>query len=316
MKRNAVILVLIGMILLSLSVGRYAIPFFQGIPMSDMDVSVFFRIRLPRTILVALCGGMLSISGMTYQTIFQNPLVAPDVLGVAEGCSVGAAAAFLYGGTFFMKAQWTTFLAGLFTVYLVVKLSERIRGGKILSLIIAGIVAGSLASSMLMVMKYTADPSRQLPAMEYWLMGGFHNAKWEDIGAVLLLGIPSIVILYFLRWQIKLLTLGEDEAAALGVSVRLVRNMGILCATVLAAAVVSVAGVVSWIGLLAPHVVRVFHGNDMIDSFGISFSMGGILLLLSDILSRTLTASELPISILTSFFGAAFLLFLLRPRIY
>lgn len=319
MNKKLILIILMSVILVVISscVGRY--------PLSLIDIyqiltnthtsatasALFYNIRLSRTVLVFLCGGALSLSGMVYQTVFRNPLVSPDVLGVANGCSVGAAAAVVFlGGNLFYKGT-LTFVSGIFVVVMAVLLSGMMPGSRLLAMIISGIVMGAIASSLLMLLKIAADPARQLPVIEFWLMGGFYNAKWTDVRLAAPVIIFASTMLFVLRWNLNVLTLGDSEAQSLGIPVLLVRFAAIAFATVLVSSVVSVAGVVSWIGLTAPHIVRIFIGESIMENFFPSFFMGSILLLTADILSRTLFAAELPISILTSLMGAVFLLVLL-----
>ncbi len=300
--------------------GRYQLSLFDiahiiaGTYENETGRNLFFNIRLSRTVLVFLCGGSLALSGMVFQTIFKNPLVSPDVLGVANGCSVGAAAAIVFTDSAPFKMQLYPFLTGMLVVIFAITLSNRVRGNRILSMIISGIIASSVASSSVMAIKYVADPNKHLPAIEYWLMGGFHNASWGDVKMILPLLLAAAAVLYLLRFPIKILTLGDDEAQMLGLNVGIVRNTALLCATLLVSTVVSVAGVVSWVGLIAPHIIRLFAGEDFTANFVSSFLCGGILLLFSDTLSRSLFSVELPISILTSLIGAVFLLAILSKR--
>lgn len=311
---------LILLFLVSSCVGRYPLTMADifyiliGKQESSMATALFYKIRLSRTVLVLLCGGALALSGSVLQTIFRNPLVSPDVLGVANGCSVGAAISlvFLNGNLFLMEIL--TFFSGISVVFFAVSLAKIIRGERILAILISGIIMSSLASAIVMLLKYVADPNRQLPAIEFWLMGGFHNASWSDVLLIFPLILCSALILFLLRWNLKILTLGEEEAQTLGIHVVKTRMIAILCATVLVSTVVSVAGVVSWIGLIAPHLVRIYAGENIVKTFLLSFLMGSILLLFADILSRSLFSAELPISILTSFIGAFFLFYLLWKR--
>lgn len=322
MKKKLWILLalLLGLAVLSCCVGRYPLSLSQigsllaGGSSPARDAALFYDVRLPRIVLVVWCGGGLSLSGLVFQGLFRNPLVSPDVLGVAGGCSVGAVLAILFAGGQAAAMQAFPFAAGLGAVFLALGIARLARGEKTLMLIVAGIVVGSAASAILMALKYVADPNRQLPAIEYWLMGSFHNAGWENVAVICPLITAAGLVLFALRWQLKVLTLGDEEARSLGVNTGRVRLIAILCATVLVSTVVSVAGVVSWIGLIAPHVVRLFVGEDVGKTIPHAFLCGGILLLLADTLSRTVYASELPVSILTSLFGAAFLCWLLWRR--
>ncbi|MBM6829430.1 iron ABC transporter permease [Anaerotignum lactatifermentans] len=314
------IVIWIGTFMLSCCVGRYDLSMTDigqillGWCDDAMKCNVFWRIRLSRTFLVAVSGGALALAGFVYQSMFQNPLVSPDVLGVSSGCSVGAITALLFFGGSAVISQALSFAAGLAVVALSVALAQAMGGRKLYSLILAGIILGALSNAVIMTLKYGADPSRQLAAIEYWLMGSFHTANWSDGIVAGLLSLGAFLLLFLLRWQLKLLILGGEEAFALGVRVLPVRLGGILGATVLTAAVVSVAGVVSWIGLIVPHMVRMIFGERFEDNFIQSVFCGSILLMIADTLARSIFTAEIPISILTSLIGAIFLVVFLLTR--
>lgn len=307
--------ILLGTVMLSLCVGRYPLTvknlwdILTGME-KGMGERVFLQIRLPRTFLVLICGSALSVSGMIYQYIFRNPLVSPDVLGVTSGASAGAAAAILLGGTAAV-IQISAFSAGLFAALFTVALSKAVGGQQKVSLIISGIVTGAMAEAGLMLIKYGADPSRQLPSIDYWLMGSFHTADWKDVKTVFFAILISIVILWMMRWKIGVLSLGDEEAKSLGLPAERVRQTAVILATLLAASVVAVAGTVSWAGLIAPHLIRQIWGGDLKECFAPCVMGGGAFLLAADFASRSLTEAEIPISIFTSLSGAAILAVLL-----
>ncbi len=301
-----------GMLVLSACLGRYSLTpwdigaILLGNPPSEMAASVFWSIRLPRVVLTAIGGGALAVSGMVFQTVFANPLVSPDVLGVTSGCSVGAVAALLF------LPSWTiplsAFGCGILTVGFALFLASFVRHNRVLGMVLAGIVVGSIFSAILMLFKFLADPEKQLASIEYWLMGSFQNISgWDEAGVVTLLVIPALLLLYGGRFQIKLLSLGDDQAQSLGIRPTRVRLLAVGCSTVLVAAVVSAAGVVSWIGLLSPHILRLLGGKDITKNIGACFFTGGILLMAADLCARCLSTMEIPVSIFTSLFGAVFL---------
>lgn len=311
-----ILLIAVG---LSLCVGRY--------PLSLSDLwkaltgraegmagQVFWQIRAPRTFLVLLCGMALSASGMVYQTIFRNPLVSPDVLGVTSGASVGAAAAILAGAGSAACAL-SAFGAGVATVALTAFIARAAGGRQQVTLLIAGIVTGALAGSLLMILKYLADPANQLPAIDFWLMGSFHTAGWSQVRQTFVPVCAALFLLWLFRWKLRLLILGEEEARSLGLPAGAVRMGGILLATLLAALVVAAAGAVSWIGLIVPHMVRQFAGDDLRRNFSVCVMGGGAFLLFADLAARSLTSAEIPVSILTSLAGAVLLtVFLVSKR--
>ena len=299
--------------LLSCLWGRYPLgpadlwEILSGRAAGTMKETVFWNIRVARTCLTAMCGAALSLAGFVYQGLFRNPLVSPDVLGVSGGASVGAICAILFWGESLGALQLFSFAGGLLTVALSLLLARAIGGNRYFNLIISGIILGALANAAIMALKYMADPTQELAVIDYWLMGSFHLASWEKFWSAAPLILTAGGVLVLLRYRLKVLTLGDEEAASLGVAVGPARLACVACATVLAAASVSVSGIVSWVGLIVPHLVRTVLGDDFEANFFQSILCGAALLLLADTLARSLLPSEIPISILTSLLGAAFL---------
>lgn len=306
-------LLLAASFLLSCLCGRYALSLndlweiVSGQAAGTMKENVFWNIRVARTCVTALCGAALSLAGFVYQSLFRNPLVSPDVLGVSGGASVGAICAILFFGGSAAALQVFSFAGGIATVALSLLLARAIGGNRYFNLIVAGIILSALANAIIMALKYIADPTQQLAVIDYWLMGSFSLAKWEKFRSI----APPIVIagtvLTLLRYRVKVLTLGDEEASGLGVAVGLTRTICIAAATVLVAASVTVSGIVSWVGLIVPHLVRSVMGEDFQSNFFQSMLCGASLLLIADTLARSLLPSEIPISILTSLIGALFL---------
>ena len=257
----------------------------------------------------------MSLAGFAYQGLFRNPLVSPDVLGVSGGASVGAICAILFCGGSVAVLQLFSFAGGIITVALSLLLARAIGGNRYFNLIVSGIILGALANAAIMALKYMADPTQELAVIDYWLMGSFSLANWDKLRGAAPLILAAGAVLTLLRYRLKVLTLGDEEAASLGVAVVPVRLACVGCATVLVAASVSVSGIVSWVGLIVPHLVRSVLGDDFEANFFQSILCGASLLLLADTLARSLLPSEIPISILTSFIGAVFLaLFLIRRQ--
>ena len=317
----ALALLLAVSFLLSCLWGRYPLSpadlweILSGQAAGTMKANVFWNIRVARVCLAALCGAALSLAGFAYQGLFRNPLVSPDVLGVSGGASVGAICAILFSGGSLAALQVLSFAGGLATVALSLLLARAIGGNRYFNLILSGVILGALANAAIMAMKYMADPAQELAVIDYWLMGSFHLASWEKLRSAAPLILLAGAVLTLLRYRLKVLTLGDEEAASLGVAVGPVRLACIVCATVLTAASVSVSGIVSWVGLIVPHLVRTVLGEDFEANFFQSILWGAALLLLADTLARSLLPAEIPISILTSLMGAVFLaVFLIRRR--
>ena len=307
--------ILLGTVILSLCVGRYPLTLqdlwkiLTGVE-KGMGERVFLQIRLPRTFLVLICGAALAVSGMVYQHIFRNPLVSPDVLGVTSGASVGAAMGILLGGSAGF-IEISAFGVGLVTACLTVALAKAVGRQQKVSLIISGIVTGAMAEAGLMLIKYGADPTQQLPSIDYWLMGSFHTADWKDVKMAVPAIVFSIAVLWFMRWKLKVLALGDEEAKSLGLPAERVRRTAVILATLLTASVVSAAGTVAWVGLIVPHLIRQIWGGDLKESFVPCVMGGAAFLLAADLAARSLTEAEIPISIFTSFSGAVLLAVLL-----
>lgn len=296
--------------LLSLAVGRYPISW-AGLWGDPYTARVFFTLRLPRTCMALCAGFALGVAGSVYQCVFQNPLASPDIIGVASGASAGAAAAvLLFGGGVAVTALWA-FAGGFLAVLAALALSALSSRRGIANLVLSGIVVNALAQSVLMLMKLTADPEKELASIEFWTMGSF-----ADITLSKLLGtFPWILLglagLFALRRQIVLLGLEEDDARMLGVPVKYMRPAILMLATLVTGAVISVTGLISFIGLLAPHIARLLTRSGRFSTTVLAGLCGGILLLLSDVLARSIGGSEVPISIITSLLGAPFLFWLM-----
>lgn len=318
-KENIILYIWILCILGSLFMGRYSLSIGDVIysifhPLSDsMNHTVFYAIRLPRVFFVLLCGGFLAISGSVLQTVFKNPLVSGDVLGVSSGCSLGAILAILLGGNTTL-IQLLSFAVGLFAMYLTISMASYLKGNRMLHLILCGMIVTSLANALIMSCKLVADPVHQLPTIEFWLMGGFSSITWKDILFSLPLLILSTFFLYKLRYSIFLLSLGEEDASALGIPVAKIRLFALLFSTLLISNIVSVVGIVSWISLMAPHIAKLFSDKPFHQNFKTVFLVGSILLLIGDDISRCLFTMELPISIITSLMGALVLAYFLKKR--
>lgn len=325
LKISIMLAVLAAAMLVSLCFGRYSIeinqvvkilfsPFFN-IEQSwtpQMEIAVF-NIRLPRIILACLVGCCLSVAGASYQGVFQNPMASPDILGASSGAAFGAALAILLGASNSMVTV-SAFVSSLVAVAIVFIIGQRAPGNKIVSFILAGIMIGSLFSSGTSFIKLVADPSNQLPAITYWLMGSLSGTKKNTVLYILLPMLLGTVPLFLLRWRINILTLGDDEAKTLGVNPARMRLTVILCSTLVTAASVSVSGMIGWVGLVIPHFCRKIVGNNYKYLMPASMILGALFLLTVDNISRNLLATEIPIGILTSLIGAPFFIYLITKK--
>lgn len=277
---------------------------------SNTQESLLMIHRIPRILLACLVGCCLSAAGASYQGVFQNPMAAPDILGASSGAAFGAALAILLDLSRSMITIFA-FASSLITVALVIFVGNRAKGKRVLGLILAGIMIGSLISSGTSLIKLVADPDDQLPAITYWLMGSLNGTAPKDVWFALIPMLIGLIPLFFLRWRVNILTLGDDEAKTMGVNSRRLRIIVIFCATLITAASVSVSGVIGWVGLVIPHLTRRMVGNNYKHLMPASMLFGAIFLLLVDNISRNLLATEIPIGILTSFIGAPFFIYLI-----
>ena len=272
-----------------------------------------WNVRLPRVIMSVLVGACLSAAGAAYQGVFQNPMAAPDVLGASAGAGFGAALA-IYVGLSSMYITLAAFGMSLLTVALVFWVSRHAKGERVLGLVLAGIMVSSLFQASTSFIKLAADPTNKLPEITYWLMGSLSGAKWSELGFVIWPMLLGLVPLFLLRWRLNVLAMGDDEARAMGVDAGRLRIWLIVAATLVTAASVSVSGMIGWVGLVIPHMVRRICGSDYRWLMPCSMLGGGIFLLIVDNVSRNVTTSGIPIGILTAFIGAPFFLWLITGR--
>ena len=280
--------------LVCLCVGRMNVPVkdliaaLQGHDIGRQKDTVLWSMRLPRVLLAALVGAGLSVSGCVFQSMFANPLATPDTLGVASGASFGAALALLLGFGFV--------------------------GGSCASMILSGIMMGSLFSALVSLVKFTADTESQLPAITYWLMGSLSAASF----AALRLGAPAIllscIVLLLLRWKLNLLPLSDDEARTFGTNIHRLRGLCIVCCAAMTASCVAMCGQVGWVGLLVPHVCRMIFGSSHARLLPACISCGAVFMMVVDTLARTISAAEIPVSILTAIIGAPIFIAIVRKK--
>lgn len=284
---------------------------------TDAMADVVFQVRLPRVFAALLVGAGLSISGTTYQGIFKNPLVSPDLLGVSSGACVGAALAILNG----LDAggiQVCALLGGLLAVAITTTIPKLLRNSSNLILVLAGIIVAGFMSSALGLLKYVADPETQLPEIVFWQMGSLATTSMSDIIMIVPAMLISMALLVVVRWRINILSLGDEEAGSLGINIRVIRGLAIVCATVTTACAVCISGTVGWIGLVVPHLCRMLVGPDNTRVIPLSIFVGASFMLVVDTVARTVTSGEIPLSILTGFIGAplyGWLLFKQRMKI-
>ncbi|MDD2252300.1 MAG: iron ABC transporter permease [Dehalococcoidales bacterium] len=324
-KRNIAILIIapLGLLLASMFIGRYSLDFFTAlqafgqrffsIPADIPDTvnSVLFNIRLPRILMAMAVGAALSVSGASFQGMFKNPLVSPDILGVSAAAGFGAALAIVLDGNAAL-IQFFAFIFGLVGVVLAYLISRVYRTTPALMLVLSGVVVSAFFSALISVIKYIADPFQKLPAITFWLMGSLGDVDGSD----LLLALPPIILgafgLLAVRWRLNVLAMGDEEARSLGIKTELLKGFVILCATIATASAVCVSGIIGWVGLVIPHVGRMLVGPDHKALLPASISIGACYLLVMDNIARTAISAEIPLGILTAVIGAPFFAYLLR----
>ena len=277
---------------------------------TEAERAVVLFVRAPRIFGAALVGAALSLAGVSYQGMFRNPMVSPDLLGASTGAGFGAALAILLSFSRF-GITLSAFAFSLLAVALAYAVGRAPRLDTTLSMVLAGVMVSSLFSSATSLVKLVADTDEQLPAITYWLMGSLSGMRGSD---VLFAAVPialGALVLFLLRWRINLLTLSEAEARSMGVDTKHLRLIIIVCATLMTAAAVSVSGMIGWVGLVIPHFCRLLFGFDYRRLIPASALMGASFLLLTDDLARILTAAELPLGILTGIVGAPVFLYLI-----
>jgi iron complex transport system permease protein len=298
--------------------GRYRIHLydvfrlFAGFPAEDkMAANVIFGIRLPRVIMAFIVGAGLSAAGVSLQAMFGNPLVSSHILGVSASAGFGAALGILLSGRFWI-IQGTAILFGFGGMGIAYYMGTRRGRTGILMLVLSGIIVAAVFEALTSLVKYAADPEEKLPAITYWLMGSLSSVAVKDIFTAAPAILAGILILWFLRWQLNVISLREDEAVSLGLNLKRLRRIIIVATTVIAAVTVSVCGIISFVGLAVPHFARMLVGNDNRQVIPASIFLGGVFVVLMDTAARCISSAEIPLSILTAIIGAPFFGILLR----
>jgi len=301
---------MIALAVVSLLIGKYPLSLEKLLAGDELQRRVFTTLRLSRTAVGLVGGFALGVSGFVYQTVFRNPLASPDVIGVSSGASAGAAAGILFlSGA--MAVTVSAFAGAVTAVVLALALAGIDRSGRRGTIVMAGIAVHSLAQTALMCLKLTADPERELASIEYWIMGSLNGVSGHAIRGNLVLCVACMTALFLLHRQIILLSAEEGEAHMLGMNVGLMRLSVLMIATLTVADVVSLTGLISFVGLLAPHGARLLSRNNRPGTMLLSGLLGAVILLSADILARSAAAPELPVSIFTSLIGAPFLISLI-----
>ncbi len=282
----------------------------------DVDRSALVainQIRAPRVILAVVLGGCLAVSGAVLQSLFRNPLVSPDIVGVSSAAAFGGVLAILVGTSSFIL-MGSTFIFGLSAVVCVMLIGRIRSHSATLTIVLAGVVVSAFFNAMVSLMTYVADPYSKLPSITFWLMGSLAAASWAKVTTIIIPVIIGLIVVVALRWRINVLSLGDEDARALGINPSAMRWVCIFAVALLTAASVAAAGIIGWVGLVIPHLVRLLVGHDNRVVIPESFLMGGMYLLIIDTIARNATSVEIPVGILTATIGAPVFIGLLIRR--
>lgn len=317
------LLALLGLIVAAFAVGRYPVSLNDLVAATVGRVvglhpdipatvdTVIFQVRGPRVLAALVVGAALAVAGAAYQGMFRNPLVSPDILGVSAGAALGAVLG-IFLSLNLIGIQALAFAGGLGAVALVYSIGSSLRGrDPLLTLILAGVVIGTLLGSCVALLKYLADPYNQLPAITFWLLGSLASIAPADLRIVLPTVLVGLVPLFLLRWRMNLLALPDDEARALGVDTTRLRLAVVCAATLITAASVAVSGIIGWIGLLMPHAARMLVGPEFSRLLPMTMILGAGYMLGVDTLARTVASIEVPPGVLTAVIGTPFFVWLL-----
>ncbi len=319
-----ILVVLLGLsILVSLGIGRFGVPidhvfaillgnvFRIELTWKPVEERVVELIRMPRILIAALAGAGLAVAGSALQGVFRNPLVGPQIIGVSSGAAFGGAFAILVSESQVLLIG-AAFGFGMLAMLVVYTISRQQGRASILMLVLAGIVTSAFFSALVSITKFVADPDDKLPAIVFWLMGSFASSSYEK---VLLIGIPVMLgslVVYLMRFQINVLSLGDEEAQSLGLKVERTRWIVLVAVALISAAVVSAAGIVGWVGLVIPHFARMLTGPDHKALIPAAALIGAIYLIHVDNVARASIAAEIPVGIITALLGAPVFAYLLR----
>lgn len=304
--------------LIALCLGQYTIALqdvIKVLTLQEVDLvnaeTVIFNIRIPRILVSLIVGSGLATAGASFQALFSNPLATPDTLGCANGASFGAALGILLGLNA-LGIQISALIFGILAVVLVFVFTRYRHANQIMMIILGGMVVSSLFSALVSLINYVADPNDVLPVITFWLMGSFSNSTVRSLYTGVPMIILGMMILYLMRYRMNALSLKEEEAASLGINVRQNRMIVIIASSLITASVVSMCGVVGWVGLLIPHISRMLFGNNHTKVIPGCIVFGALFMLVIDTIARCMYQAEIPVSILTAIIGAPVFLLLLR----
>ena len=305
------VLLLLAVLVWSVITGQYPLTLKSLLSGDTMSIMVFKRLRLPRALMGVIGGFGLSISGYIYQLIFKNPLASPDIVGVSSGASAGAALAIVAVSASVPVISISAFIGAVTALIITLLTAYLVPGRNSYTIVLAGIAIHSVAQTILMFLKLAADPEKQLASIEYWIMGSLNGISRDSLAIPFLTTLAGFIIMAMLYRQVLILSTSEEEAVSMGVNVTILRFIILMLATLVVSSIICVTGLISFIGLIAPHIARLLTKRNDIFTYITSGFTGAILLTLADILARSVSTSELPVSIFTSILGAPLLIILL-----
>ena len=305
------VLLLLAVLVWSVITGQYPLTLNGLLSGDTMSIMVFKRLRLPRALMGVIGGFGLSISGFIYQLIFKNPLASPDIVGVSSGASAGAALAIVAVSASVPVISISAFIGAVTALIITLLTAYLVPGRNSYTIVLAGIAIHSVAQTILMFLKLAADPEKQLASIEYWIMGSLNGISRDSLAIPFLTTLAGFIVIALLYRQVLILSTSEEEAVSLGVNVTSLRFIILMLATLIVSSIICVTGLISFIGLIAPHIARLLTKRNDIFTYITSGFTGAILLTLADILARSVSPSELPVSIFTSLLGAPLLIILL-----
>ncbi len=295
---------------LSLASGRYPLTFGDLLAGDPTALGVLFNLRLSRTVMAAVAGFGLSVAGYVFQTMFKNPIASPDIMGVSSGACVGAGVGIIFFGGATLAVALCAFGGGLVAVVVAIALAGASGGRRLSAFVLSGIAVGALAQAVLMMLKRTADPEHQLAELEFWTMGSLAAVTLDRVLVVTTVAAAALCVLFMLHRRITLLSLNSDEAKMLGVAVTRVRYTVLILTTLVVGSIVALTGLITFVGLLGPHITRLALKRHSIKTMMFSGVTGASLLLFADSFARGVSSAEIPISIFTSLLGAPLLIVL------
>ncbi|BBB48577.1 FecCD family ABC transporter permease [Pelolinea submarina] len=307
---------LVLLIIVSIFIGRYQVPLsLSEFTSNSLLVNLILYIRIPRVLTACLMGFGLAASGLVMQTVFRNPLADPGVLGVSQAAGFGAALGILLFNSSIVATQSLAFIMGGLALAAVLLISRKIKNERIISLVLSGIAVSALFSAGLGVLKYMADPIDQLPTIVFWLLGSLSNVGWKEFLQTALISLPVLIFLWAYRWRLNIHALDKEVAFSLGMKNQAELNIVLFAAVLVTSAIISISGIVVWVGLIIPNLARVISGANNEHTLPFSMLLGAFFTLLCDDLARALLPGEIPLGILTAFLGSMlFILLLVRRR--